>query len=67
MLNEMNKLKRLLSFPPPATETNTALQVTNYKWMFNIGSHLLTLRKTTTLFGKHTILELPRGSLRAKR
>ncbi len=66
MLNEMNKMKRLCHSPSPVIYINTGLQVTSYKGMFNIGCHLLTLRETTTLFGKHIMLELPRGSLRAK-
>jgi len=66
MLNEMNKMKRLCYSPSPVADANTGLQVISYKAMFNIGCHLLTLRETTTLFGKHTMLELPRGSLRPK-
>ena len=63
----MNKTKRLLLFPvPPIAEANTAFQVTSYKERFNIGSHLLTPPKITTSFGKPTILELLRGSFRAK-
>ncbi|SRR6266403_2354731 len=50
-----------LSFP----ETNTALQVTSFKEMFNVGFRLLTHQQITTSFGKHTMLDLPRGSLRA--
>jgi hypothetical protein len=63
---QTNKTQRLLSdvlsfFP----EAEHSLQVTSCKETSSIGSLLRTLRRTMTLFGKHTMKEPQPGFWRA--
>ena len=64
-LHEVNKTKRLFLKPSFVSETDGIVQGTSCKGTFNTGFLLLTLRRTKTLFRKHDIEELQRGSLRA--
>ena len=48
---------------PFVNKTDDTMQVTSCKGMFDNGFPLPTHRRTRTLFGKRTTLELPRGSL----